>query len=240
MDGLGRARAELYAAFAGFTLPDVISYCTYCDDEAYERALHAPLAELPDALIDKYVADAFHHTGGAREFMHFLPRALELFRAGQQSLSSVAVLSRCIEGARPASWPAAAKEAFQRYLVASFVADVEAGVDTLMETGYRESRFADHVALGAEIPRLVAEWPRTARGAIFLATLIWHEEPFGRLSAFGGSEPGDAQADPALAAFLRDGRALDLLRSALPELVPYDRADVEVAIAILEGLAPPA
>lgn len=70
--------AALYAAFARCTIPQQLSYCTYCDTEEYERSLHAPLDALPCELVDKYLADAIHHTGDAQDFRYFLPRIIEL------------------------------------------------------------------------------------------------------------------------------------------------------------------
>jgi hypothetical protein len=235
-DRLASAARELYAAFAHHTLPDVISYCTYCDDDAYEQALHAPLRELPEGIVDKYVADAFHHTGGKREFLHFLPRVLELFRAERVRLASAEVLARCIEQAEPATWSGRETNAFQDFLVAALV-------DEIAETAaapWFESRFGEYVNLGLDLARLVAAWPATARGAHALAYLMVYDETFGRLAGLPRAEPGLARTHEALVGFLLDGAALAILRAGAPELEPGHAADVDLAISMLDALVAPA
>lgn len=72
------AISALYEAFSECSIPETLSYCTYCDHGEYERALHAPLGALPRELMNKYLADAIHHTGSAQDFSYFVPRILEL------------------------------------------------------------------------------------------------------------------------------------------------------------------
>lgn len=92
----------LYEAFADRTIPDRLSYCTYCDDEAYERSLHAPLETLDRALVGKYLADAIHHTGNEQDFLYFIPRILEL--EDVESLTFFFVLPDRLKSASFASW----------------------------------------------------------------------------------------------------------------------------------------
>jgi hypothetical protein len=169
MGNLDEARRELRKAFAGYKLPEAISYCTYCDDDAYERALHAPLDELPPKLVDKYVADAFHHTGGRAEFLHFLPRVLDAFAADAFVLASAPVLARCFERATPATWREHERAAVAGFLAAAFADAVERGARPDF-TGWADvaSGFVD----------LLDAVPKTPAGAGYLAGLFIYEAHF--------------------------------------------------------------
>lgn len=111
------AIAALYEAFAGCTIPEVLEYCTYCDHADHERALHAPLGELPADLMDKYLADAIHHTGTADDFAYFVPRLVELEHAHQHGLSffQTYFADRLHEAGYP-RWPAERRAALCRAL----------------------------------------------------------------------------------------------------------------------------
>lgn len=104
----------LYAAFADRRIPDRLTYCTYCDDEEYERALHGPLHALPRDLVGKYLADAIHHTGDEKDFLYFLPRVIEL--EGESSLTYFFVLPDRLASASFATWSEAQRNAVLRAL----------------------------------------------------------------------------------------------------------------------------
>lgn len=111
------AIAELYRAFEGCAIPERLTYCTYCDDEAYERSLHAPLDQLPARLVDKYLADAIHHTGTAEDFLHFVPRIVELEHELDDGLSffDLSFVDR-LEAAGYRAWPEQLRVALCRAL----------------------------------------------------------------------------------------------------------------------------
>jgi hypothetical protein len=104
----------VYRAFAGCPLSDPLAYCTYCDTPAYERALHAPLAALPRELIEKYLRDAIHHTGDARDFVYFVPRIVELDH--EQALDAFSAFPGCLAAADFPAWPDERRTALLRAL----------------------------------------------------------------------------------------------------------------------------
>ncbi len=207
---LDEARRELRRAFARHGLPERISYCTFCDDDAYERALHAPLDELSPGLVDKYVADAFHHTGGRAEFLHFLPRALEAFAAGAFVLASASTLARCFERADPAAWRAPERAAVARFLVAAFADAVARGA---------RPDFAEWVEVASRFADLLGAVPRTPAGAAYLASALLYDAGF-------AARPDVRAARDALRAVFDAGE---------PGLGPDERLDVELARYVLEG-----
>jgi hypothetical protein len=138
------AITALYKGFAAHGLPAELSYCTHCDDEAYERALHAPLETLPHDLVDQYLADAMHHTGTAEDFPHFLPRILE--REHDEGLSWFWVLPERLAAAGFAGWPAE-----ERRLV----------LDALVACATHLPREDDWLRTLAEIPDV--DWPAIFR-----------------------------------------------------------------------------
>jgi hypothetical protein len=106
--------AALYRVFADAPLADPLDYCTACDTAEYERALHAPLASLPRALVDKYLADAIHHTGGPGDFAYFVPRILEL--EAEAPLSWFWIFAQRLEAAGFPTWSQHRQEAVCRAL----------------------------------------------------------------------------------------------------------------------------
>lgn len=94
---------NLYRAFADCTIPERMSYCTYCDSEEHERALHAPLTTLPNALMNKYLSDAIHHTGDAADFAYFIPRIIEL--EYWETIDRFSHLPGCLTMAQWHAWP---------------------------------------------------------------------------------------------------------------------------------------
>jgi hypothetical protein len=137
----------LYDAFAGCAIPEALSYCTYCDDAAYERSLHAPLPSLPRALVDKYLADAIHHTGSARDFLYFVPRVVEC--EGERSLTWWFVFADRLKMADWAAWPERQRLALLRAL--EFVAT----------TAVRDQGWLEVLALvdGIDWPWIFLHWP---------------------------------------------------------------------------------
>jgi hypothetical protein len=115
-DGPAGARppeiAALYEAFAGCTIPETLAYCTYCDHAEYERALHAPLETLPHELMDKYLADAIHHTGSEADFAYFIPRILEI--EYEAPIGRFHDLAERLEMAGWTAWPAERRAALCR------------------------------------------------------------------------------------------------------------------------------
>ena len=114
VDGRPAAIAALYEACAACAIPETLTFCTYCDHEAYERALHAPLGTLPRELVDKYLMDAIHHTGEAADFGYFVPRILELEH--EATLDGFWVFPERLEQAGWRDWPAARRAAACRAL----------------------------------------------------------------------------------------------------------------------------
>lgn len=108
------AIVELYRAFQACPLPPVLEYCTYCDDEEYEQALHAPVESLPVDLVDKYLADAIHHTGTQDDFPHFVPRIVELEH--DVGLDWFWVFADRVESCHFERWPVERRDALLRAL----------------------------------------------------------------------------------------------------------------------------
>jgi hypothetical protein len=108
--------AALYEAFADAPVPEALEYCSYCDTEAYARALLEPLGSLPRELVDKYLRDAIHHTGTADDFPHFVPRILEL--EDTESLDGFRYFGDRLKACAFPDWPEARRTAVLRVLEA--------------------------------------------------------------------------------------------------------------------------
>lgn len=139
--------AALYAAFAGCVIPAALSYCTYCDTKEYERSLHAPLEALPRELVDKYLADAIHHTGTARDFRYFLPRIIEL--ECESELSWWWILPDRLKMAEFATWPDSQRAAV-------LFAIEHAAVTRVRSEAWIEATSA---IAGLDWARVFARWP---------------------------------------------------------------------------------
>jgi hypothetical protein len=106
------ALRDVFDAFAAVEAPTRLDYCSYCDTEAYVRALLEPRTTLPRELVDKYLHDAIHHTGNATDFLYFLPRILEL--EAEASLDAFAHLAERLKMASFDAWPDARRAAVLR------------------------------------------------------------------------------------------------------------------------------
>ncbi|MFD0883680.1 hypothetical protein ACFQ08_03790 [Streptosporangium algeriense] len=76
---LDRALEALYAAFSQYPLPAKIDVCDHCvSDEQVRATRAAPLRTLTASALGPYAGNAMSTWGEVGEFMHFLPRLLEL------------------------------------------------------------------------------------------------------------------------------------------------------------------
>jgi hypothetical protein len=107
---------ELYEVFSAYALPAEVSYCTYCDDAAYERALHGDLRSLAAEIVDKYIWDALHHTGDEEVFKYFLPRVYELLAAGGLPFADPEMVLGRLTMAGWSAWPESERGAVLRLL----------------------------------------------------------------------------------------------------------------------------
>ncbi len=137
----------LYRAFSRQTIPEALSYCTYCDDAEYERSLHAPLATLPRALVSKYLGDAIHHTGTAEDFRYFVPRIIEL--ECESSLMWWFVFADRLKMADFAAWPEEQRDAVLRAVehAASTIARDESWLEVVLQID------------GVRWPWIFTHWP---------------------------------------------------------------------------------
>jgi hypothetical protein len=221
-----------YAAFAGYRLPPVMTFCDVCWTPDQEAALHGPLREIPDDLVQEYASGAVWDIGDAAAVRHFAPRLLDA--AARNPLGASAFL-RPFPEAGAASWPAAERAAVRAVLDEVWertLATYGPGYDTepvlcayalagydlapvLAAWGARTD-----VTAVAQVAGLVVDHPATVLEGAPLRDPYWPPEPMG-----------------LVAGWLRDPARRDQV--AAPDIAPDNEpyaSLLEVAASVLAGV----
>lgn len=116
---LAAAVEGLYAAFAAHPLRVWTEPCLHCVTREQEFALHAaPLRDLPADVVRPYAAHAMTTWGDEREFLHFLPRVLEIAVTGGFGWPDLQVLFAGLRRAGWHTWPRGERAAVEAFLLA--------------------------------------------------------------------------------------------------------------------------
>ena len=122
-DGFREAIEAVYAAFADIPCPTHLAASPYRDAAAILTELTAvPLRDLSEQTIGKYAGWAMTTVGDERDFMHFLPRIIELaaYEGGHVGFDPKVLAARLIM-AGWTGWGAAKQEAVKRCFREAFL-----------------------------------------------------------------------------------------------------------------------
>lgn len=110
---------QLYQAFSRYPRPDRLNGCPCCtDEEASQALIRVRLRDLPASALSHYAFKALSTWGVLDDFRYFLPRILELTRAGMVECDTEVILGK-LGYADWMRWPDDEQAAVRRF-VASF------------------------------------------------------------------------------------------------------------------------
>lgn len=121
-ENLRAAVEELFAVFAPYPLPEPVQWCRCCISfEEEQRIVGTPLRELSPEAIGPFAENALGTCGGVRDFKHFLPRIFELLTDWPAiACEPEFLMERIVEAGRWRQFPAAERDAIERWLEASW------------------------------------------------------------------------------------------------------------------------
>jgi hypothetical protein len=128
MDALSNAIDDLYRAFADVATPRHIDGCPCCiDDKRLSVLIATPLRDLAPDDLASYASSALLTVGDVSDYLHFLPRILEISIRDISWWPDIEVTARAICSTDLQSWPPHRRQALLSFL--------DAVVDHIIDSG---------------------------------------------------------------------------------------------------------
>jgi hypothetical protein len=113
---LRQAIEGVYAAFRDVPRPTSVDGCPCCiDQKGISILLSKPLRALSPEDLAHYAASAFLTVGAVEDYLHFLPRILEILATKNDWWPDPEVVTRAIHTAGFHSWPDSRRTALTRF-----------------------------------------------------------------------------------------------------------------------------
>lgn len=117
MLALHQAIDAFYGAFCDVAVPRHIEGCPCCiEDKRIPHLLSTPLRDLSADDLDSYASSALLTVGDVSDYLHFLPRIMEISILDENWWPQIEVTARAVHSTQLLAWPAHRLEALEALL----------------------------------------------------------------------------------------------------------------------------